>query len=86
VQYADEQVLFANYDNELQYQVHHLNHMANISNIEISTTEKKNFGLRGKTQVQLHRKLILEQGNSFKCLGYTLFYSERMKIQIIVDQ
>ena len=81
--YADDQVLLANTEDELQYSVHHLNVIAQNFNMEISTVKTKVMAFQGKMPIRSKICIgnsILEQVSSFKYLGYHLTYQAKQDI------
>jgi len=73
--YADDQALFANTEDELQYSVHHFNLIVNNFNMELSSTKTKTMAFQGKTPVPSKIFIgnkILEQDHSFKYMSYNL--------------
>lgn len=81
--YADDQVLFGNNEDELQYSIYHLHLIARNYNLEISTSKTKIMAFQGKLPVRSKiciENVILEQVNTFKYLGYTLTYLDERDI------
>jgi hypothetical protein len=86
--YADDQALFANREDELQYSVHHLNLIVNNFNMELSTTKTKTMAFLGKTPVTSKIFIgnsIFEKVHSFKYMGYDLSYLEQSDMQMNIQ-
>jgi hypothetical protein len=77
--FADDQVLIAKSESDLQYSVHNLNKIATKYFLEINTENTKVMAFKGRKPVRskicINNK-ILEQVNTFNYLGYYLSYEE----------
>jgi hypothetical protein len=71
--FADNQIIQANSEDELQHPLHNLQNTAKEFNKEIATIKTKIMAFQGKDPI--HSKIciydkVTEQGNCFKYLGY----------------
>ena len=73
--YADEQILMATSEDELQTMAHHLNLIARKYKLTISSTKTKSMAICGNyiQRVKIVIKdNIIEQATDFKYLGYRI--------------
>jgi hypothetical protein len=83
--FADEQVLIAKSQSDLQYSVHNLNKIAAKYSLEINIEKTKVTAFKGREPVRskicINNK-TLEQVNIYSCLGYYLSYEEEKDLNM----
>jgi hypothetical protein len=75
--FADDQVLLAKSERDLQYSVHYLNKIASEFSMEINADKTRVMAFRGMEPIRsktcINNK-ALKQQNTFNYLGYNIFY------------
>jgi hypothetical protein len=83
--FADDQVLIAKSESDLQYSVHNLNKIAAKYFLEINIEKTKVMAFKGRKPVRskicINNK-ILEQVHTFSYLGYYLSFEEEKKLNM----
>jgi hypothetical protein len=87
--FADDQVLTAKSESDLQYSVHNLNKIAAKYFLEINIQKTKVMAFKGqepvRSKVCINNK-ILEQVNTFNYLGYYLSYEEEKDLNMKITK
>jgi hypothetical protein len=83
--FADDQVLLAKSDDDLQYSVHNLNKIAYEFSMEINTEKTRVLANRGmepiRSKIRINNK-TLKQQNTFNYLGYNISYEGEKDLNI----
>jgi hypothetical protein len=72
-----DQILLTKSEDDLQYSVHNLNNIVEEFSMEINTGNTKIMAFCGMEQIRskaYNNNRILEQVNTFNCLGCNIFY------------
>jgi hypothetical protein len=75
--FADDQVLLAKFEDDLQYSVHNLNKIVSEFSMEIHTEKTRVMAFRGMEPIRCKTCInnkILKQQNTFNYLGYNISY------------
>jgi hypothetical protein len=83
--FADDQVILANSEDNLQRAIHRLNVMSKDYNMRISVDKTKLLALRGKDPIRIKiviNERILDQVLNFNCLGYNMGLNREKDINV----
>jgi hypothetical protein len=83
--FADDQVILANSEGNLQRAIHRLNVICKDYNMRISIDKTKVLALRGKDPVRIRiviNERILDQVLNFNYLGYNMGLNREMDINV----
>jgi hypothetical protein len=83
--FADDQVLLAKSEDDLQYSVHNLNKIASEFSMEINVQKTRVMAFRGmepiRSKICINNK-ALKQQNTFNYLGYNISYDGEKDLNI----